>query len=246
MDKVSPALQYGLEKVETRSWESSDSLAYQSPEESALSAATLDDRELEDSDAQETRMASYSVLAVEGGGQSRSRESTAEPISPPDLQILQEPEHGSCKPKESYGAGGAGTAEMPGVLSEADAAILEVAEPSPPEVRSKKSAYRNANLYEEAEGYRPSPPGGVINLAPPPAAVPPPSSAIASSGKGGGAGESSGSSTDSRNTQQCIQIGTYLPPEKQNKNIGISLEGADLWRRFYQVGTEMIITKSGR
>ena len=45
---------------------------------------------------------------------------------------------------------------------------------------------------------------------------------------------------------QCMRFGTYLLPEKQDKNIIISLEGAELWHQFYQVGTEMIITKSGR
>lgn len=43
-----------------------------------------------------------------------------------------------------------------------------------------------------------------------------------------------------------MRFGTYLLPEKQDKNIIISLEGAELWHQFYQVGTEMIITKSGR
>ncbi len=33
---------------------------------------------------------------------------------------------------------------------------------------------------------------------------------------------------------------------KSDPNIKISLENADLWQQFHQIGTEMIITKLGR
>lgn len=41
-------------------------------------------------------------------------------------------------------------------------------------------------------------------------------------------------------------FGSFVAPGKANPNIIVSLEAADLWHQFYQAGTEMIITKSGR
>ena len=41
-------------------------------------------------------------------------------------------------------------------------------------------------------------------------------------------------------------FGSFVAPGKLDPNIVVSLEGADLWHQFYQAGTEMIITKSGR
>ena len=41
-------------------------------------------------------------------------------------------------------------------------------------------------------------------------------------------------------------FGSFVSPGKLDPNVVVSLEGADLWHQFYQVGTEMIITKSGR
>ena len=41
-------------------------------------------------------------------------------------------------------------------------------------------------------------------------------------------------------------FGSFVSPGKLDSNVVVSLEGADLWHQFYQAGTEMIITKSGR
>ena len=41
-------------------------------------------------------------------------------------------------------------------------------------------------------------------------------------------------------------FGSFINPGKGDPNIVVSLESADLWHQFYQAGTEMIITKSGR
>ncbi len=41
-------------------------------------------------------------------------------------------------------------------------------------------------------------------------------------------------------------FGSFVSPGKLDPNVVVSLEGADLWHQFYQSGTEMIITKSGR
>lgn len=41
-------------------------------------------------------------------------------------------------------------------------------------------------------------------------------------------------------------FGSFVAPGKADPNIVVQLEGADLWHQFYQAGTEMIITKSGR
>ena len=41
-------------------------------------------------------------------------------------------------------------------------------------------------------------------------------------------------------------FGSFVAPGKADPNIVVSLEGAELWHQFYQAGTEMIITKSGR
>ena len=47
-------------------------------------------------------------------------------------------------------------------------------------------------------------------------------------------------------TPSPMLFGSFVSPGKLDPNIVVSLEGADLWHQFYQAGTEMIITKSGR
>lgn len=47
-------------------------------------------------------------------------------------------------------------------------------------------------------------------------------------------------------TAPPMLFGSFVDPGKADPNIAISLESADLWHQFYQAGTEMIITKSGR
>ncbi len=36
------------------------------------------------------------------------------------------------------------------------------------------------------------------------------------------------------------------PRDTRDKNIKLALENQDLWQKFHSLGTEMIITKSGR
>uniref|UniRef100_A0A3Q3M9N8 T-box transcription factor 22 n=1 Tax=Mastacembelus armatus TaxID=205130 RepID=A0A3Q3M9N8_9TELE len=36
------------------------------------------------------------------------------------------------------------------------------------------------------------------------------------------------------------------PGQSQNREVRVELQGSELWKRFYEIGTEMIITKAGR
>ena len=47
-------------------------------------------------------------------------------------------------------------------------------------------------------------------------------------------------------TPSPILFGSFAAPGKADPSIVVQLEAADLWHQFYQAGTEMIITKSGR
>lgn len=47
-------------------------------------------------------------------------------------------------------------------------------------------------------------------------------------------------------TPSPMLFGSFVSPGKLDPNVVVSLEGAELWHQFYQAGTEMIITKSGR
>lgn len=208
MDQVSPALQYGLDKVETRSWESSSPHACQSSNESVL-ASSLD----YSSASQQTEGVAYSVVTLEDNP--RSRDSSVEPQSPANLQIMQE---SVCKEESEQHSSNEYSCGM--AMSD-DAALIEVADPSSPEVRSKRGYHASVGVYEEEPYQR-----RIVDMTALPAAE----------GQGGGL----------HTIPQCVQFGTYLQPGKQDKNIVISLEGAELWHQFYQAGTEMIITKSGR
>lgn len=37
-----------------------------------------------------------------------------------------------------------------------------------------------------------------------------------------------------------------MPQDNVNKNINVTLENHDMWKRFNKIGTEMILTKGGR
>ena len=43
-----------------------------------------------------------------------------------------------------------------------------------------------------------------------------------------------------------LHYGTYLAPEKQTRDLSVSIIQHSLWEKFLKVGTEMIITKKGR
>ncbi|XP_018429919.1 PREDICTED: T-box transcription factor TBX22-like [Nanorana parkeri] len=72
--------------------------------------------------------------------------------------------------------------------------------------------------------------------------------------------EEPGATVDKKGaTQQLRNPGTEEEPEKRSKSaaplspacpapphVQVDLQGGDLWRRFHEIGTEMIITKAGR
>lgn len=220
MDQVSPALQYGAEKVETCSWEGS------SPHSMSGSlhntSCSLPEQGSSPSSLAEPEV--YSVRMAVERNPSESRDSTEEPVTPANLQ-----EHGSTVCKEeghNYSCG----------MAQGNAAMLECAESNGEEVKSKN--YRTPTApYISAFGSYDYPGQSQITLAPPP--MPQTSTPAA-------AEPQEAEHTDSTAIPPCLQFGTCLSPEKQNKKIVVSLEGAELWHQFYEAGTEMIITKSGR
>lgn len=211
MDQVSPALQYGVDQVETCSWESSSPHAYQSSNDSTLTGPL----ELS-TNRQET--VAYSVITSKGNPPSRSRDSTP---SPANLQIMQE--SGVVCKEEEQQQHSSSEYSCSMTLSD-DASILDAADPNLQEVPSKKR-YRgtraSASAFED-EDYQ-----HIVDMT-----VPPSTSAE--------------DSTGGRGIPQCMQFGTFLQPGKKDSCIMIALEGAELWDQFFQAGTEMIITKSGR
>lgn len=228
MDQISPALQFGLDKVETCSWESSsphslDESVHNTsscPQEQGSSPCNLAEPEM------------YSVMTVESHHPNESRETSPEPLSPSNLQILHDPDCIACKEEleetsSDYSCG----------MPMGNAGLLEGAESNGEEVRAKKE-YHDLHASSSLDpigafGEYPSHdhPNQVITLAPPP---PPPSAAEPLT------------PDDICAIPPCLRYGTYLPPERQDKTIIVALEGAELWHQFYLAGTEMIITKSGR
>lgn len=61
----------------------------------------------------------------------------------------------------------------------------------------------------------------------------------------GSSGGSNGSSPSSLCTEPLIPTTPLIPSEEMAK-ISCSLETKELWDKFHELGTEMIITKSGR
>lgn len=223
MDQVSPALQYGMDKVETCSWESS------SPHSLSGSLHNTSSCPLPEQGSSPSSLAEpevYSVRMAVESNPNESRDSTEEPLTPAHLQEQ------ACKEEEArdYSCG----------VAQNNAAMLECAESNGEEVKSKNYRDPNAPSYLSAYGgydYS-SCAGQMVALAPPPL---PQASTSAAEPQ-----EPEAEPTESTAIPPCLQFGTYLSPEKQNKKIVVSLEGAELWHQFYQAGTEMIITKSGR
>ena len=58
-----------------------------------------------------------------------------------------------------------------------------------------------------------------------------------SGGSGGGGGSSSSGSGDGLNHGGSLE---------EKDAIQVELQGSELWKRFHDIGTEMIITKAGR
>lgn len=214
MDQVSPALQYGLDQVETCSWKSSSPHACQSSNDSTLAGSL----ELSSNVTNPRETVAYSVITFEGNPPSRSRDSTS---SPANLHILQESDGSVCKEEElqqqSSGEYSCGMADA------------SAAEPSPQEVRSKKGYHGYPDASASASAFEDENYQHIVDMTVPPAAS-----------------AEEGTGSDYRGIPQCMQFGTFLQPGKKDPRIMIALEGAELWDQFFQAGTEMIITKSGR
>lgn len=224
MDQVFPELQFGVDKVETCSWESNSPHASKSPVDAIYSSAPRAPQH------RSSPAAKPEAYTVEGRG---SRECSAEPISPANLQIMQEQDTVVCK-EEDQG-------------SDYSCELLDTASADPTEVRAKPKqeyieAHPSTSLAMSGYGSYAQDPA-MVTVPPPP---PPPPSAPLPPSSGAPGNPMMSESGDLCTIPPCMRFGTYLPPEKQDKNIMISLEGAELWHQFYQAGTEMIITKSGR
>lgn len=64
-------------------------------------------------------------------------------------------------------------------------------------------------------------------------------------GEFGGSGGASSPASSSLGTEPLIPTTPIIPSEEMAK-IACSLETKELWDKFHELGTEMIITKSGR
>ncbi len=54
---------------------------------------------------------------------------------------------------------------------------------------------------------------------------------------------------DQRNDKKkkCVKSSRPAGTEcEAAREVGVDLQGSDLWKRFHEIGTEMIITKAGR
>lgn len=57
---------------------------------------------------------------------------------------------------------------------------------------------------------------------------------------------SSDLATDALDSMQAMQNSVESTETLESEDITIELQMRDLWQRFYELGTEMIITKAGR
>lgn len=57
---------------------------------------------------------------------------------------------------------------------------------------------------------------------------------------------SSDLATDALDSMQAMQNSVESTETLEGEDITIELQMRDLWQRFYELGTEMIITKAGR
>jgi len=224
MDKVSPAIALGaMEKV-------SPSCG------SRPKASELDQPEV------------YTMATMERNPDT-SRASTEEPITPPGLEVIQVTEADIPEGVEdSSGQVGYGTPSEEQSLSVSamdsyggySSPIMEVSVSSQQQ-QSDQGQQQQQPMVQEAHSTH------VTSTSSPPT-----SAAIQ---QASGERPSAAAAATSKNSNMdicggalpaCISFGTHLPLEKQDQNIVIALEGAELWHQFYQAGTEMIITKSGR
>lgn len=182
------------------------------------------------------------------GNPNRSRDSTSEPLTPPNLEMLHDPNAVVCKEKlkVEYAACDMPIGGASSVIAEEPAGTIKNKDDQGYDFEQNPSVgsienfgdYRN-QMVDMGTGPLPQPMAQSSH------------SALVSSTS------SSSSSAAEHPMSKCVELcggavpaclsfGTHLAPEKQDRNVIISLEGAELWHQFFQAGTEMIITKSGR
>lgn len=243
MDQVSPALQYGgVDKIETCSWESSSPQSSTCPPSSCESTRTSHD-------FTEQQPEVYSVETMDGNP-NRSHDSISEPLTPLDFEVVHvansmdsneklDVEYAPCgMPIEGEEGGnvvGKGSAEI--VKNKEEENYVYEQNPSVDSINSFRD-YRS-QMVDMTKSPQPLPSVQPSHSA---TSSPSPSSSSAAEHPMSKCVELCGGS----GILACLSFGTYLAPEKQDRNVIISLERADLWHQFFQAGTEMIITKSGR
>ncbi len=232
MDQVSPALQFGIDKVESCSWESSSPKTCQSPSEDMHTAACALNPGASPTAGHLSKPEIYSVMmTMEQGNRNGSRDSTAEPLTPANLKVQDSV---ICKDEGEYSCSANLDANIEDDNNTGGAGAG---------IKVKKECYglQNTSLdsIDTFGEYRHN--QMAAELPPPPPQ--PQSQATATTTEQQAA---PAKCNEICSIPQCLQFGTYIAPEVQDKRIMISLEGAELWHQFYQVGTEMIITKSGR
>lgn len=182
------------------------------------------------------------------GNPNRSRDSTSEPLTPTNLQGLDDPDSVLCKEiKTEYAAcdmaiGG----EIPLEESciEESAGYVENSEEQGYNCEQNLSVGSIDNLvgyHNQMVDMGTAPPVHLMHSSHAVLASSAPSTSSAAEHQKSKCIDISGGALPA-----CLSFGTHLSPEKQDRNVIISLEGADLWHQFFQAGTEMIITKSGR
>jgi hypothetical protein len=163
----------------------------------------------------------YSVMNLE---ESRSQDSTP---SPANLQIMvmQESEPAVAHKEDPDQHQSSGEYDQCGIGHGEEADVPEPADSH--EVSSKKKSRLRCRTRGSASGFEDEEYQHIVDMTVPPT----PTNAEVS---------------EPCNIPQCVEFGTILPPGKKDPRIVIALEGAELWDQFFQAGTEMIITKSGR
>ncbi len=224
MDEVSPAIPLrGMDKIEAGSWENASS-----PSSECLSP-TCDSMPSSSDFTKLDHHGIYSVETMDGGNPDGSRASTVEPLSPPPLEVLQVSE-GGMPEGEGEDTEFASTSDDQGLSGMEDysayqSPLMPIANTMPQQPQQQVAQEPHSTLVSSTSS-------------------PPSSAAVAATG--GDRAAVKNADICGGALPACISFGTHLPPEKQDQNVMVALEGSDLWHQFFQAGTEMIITKSGR
>ena len=242
MDQVSPALQFGgVDQVETSSWESSSPQSSVCPPSSCESIHTSHDFTKQQPEV-------YSVETMDGNPD-RSRDSTTEPLTPLDLEVL----HDAVVDRKKMLNNEYETCGLP--IGEEEGGNIVVKDPPDIVKNGEGECYdcgQNPSV-DSINSFR-NYPNQMVDMT---KILPQLSFAQPSHSATSATSPSSSSATEQPMSKcieiyggggvpACISFGTHLAPEKQDHNVIISVEGAELWHQFFQAGTEMIITKSGR